>query len=250
MGPASYIWPTHVPHQAPHHSTARSASRWRAAAGSPATTSTPSRSTPTGPSWSGCATSTRSLSRRQSNAPGAPGFRSLDTMLASTDADVVILATPSGLHADQAIQVAAAGRHVMTEKPMATALAGREAHGPRLRQAGVHLFVVKQNRRNATLQLVKRAVEKGRFGRIYMVNINVFWSRPQSYYDSARLAGHLGVRRRRLHEPGEPLRGPARLAHRPGGERPGLHGDPGAEHPGRGYRRRRASGGAPARWAR
>jgi len=55
--------------------------------------------------------------------------------------------------------------------------------------AGVRLFVVKQNRRNPTLQLLKRAVEKGRFGRIYMVNINVFWTRPQSYYDSAAWRG-------------------------------------------------------------
>jgi UDP-N-acetyl-2-amino-2-deoxyglucuronate dehydrogenase len=56
-------------------------------------------------------------------------------------------------------------------------------------EAGVHLFVVKQNRRNPTLQLVKRAVEKKRFGRIYMVTINVFWTRPQSYYDSASWRG-------------------------------------------------------------
>jgi UDP-N-acetyl-2-amino-2-deoxyglucuronate dehydrogenase len=56
-------------------------------------------------------------------------------------------------------------------------------------QAGVHLFVVKQNRRNATLQLLKRAVDKRRFGRIYMVNINVFWTRPQAYYDSAAWRG-------------------------------------------------------------
>jgi UDP-N-acetyl-2-amino-2-deoxyglucuronate dehydrogenase len=77
----------------------------------------------------------------------------------------------------------------MTEKPMAT----RWQDGKRMvhacDQAGVHLFVVKQNRRNPTLQLLKRAVEKGRFGRIYMVNINVFWSRPQSYYDSAPWRG-------------------------------------------------------------
>jgi UDP-N-acetyl-2-amino-2-deoxyglucuronate dehydrogenase len=43
--------------------------------------------------------------------------------------------------------------------------------------------VVKQNRRNATLQLLKRAVEQKRFGRISMVVINVFWTRPQAYYD-------------------------------------------------------------------
>jgi UDP-N-acetyl-2-amino-2-deoxyglucuronate dehydrogenase len=77
----------------------------------------------------------------------------------------------------------------MTEKPMAT----RWRDGKRMvhacDQAGVHLFVVKQNRRNGTLQLLKRAVEKGRFGRIYMVTINVFWSRPQSYYDSAPWRG-------------------------------------------------------------
>jgi len=53
----------------------------------------------------------------------------------------------------------------------------------------VRLFVVKQNRRNRTLQLLKQAVDKARFGRIYMVNVNVFWTRPQSYYDSAAWRG-------------------------------------------------------------
>jgi UDP-N-acetyl-2-amino-2-deoxyglucuronate dehydrogenase len=48
---------------------------------------------------------------------------------------------------------------------------------------------VKQNRRNRTLQLLKQAVSEGRFGRIYMVNVNVFWTRPQSYYDSAEWRG-------------------------------------------------------------
>src|SRR5215212_9176741 len=50
---------------------------------------------------------------------GAPGFRTLEALLAGSEPDIVILSTPSGLHADQAIQVAATGRHVMTEKPMA-----------------------------------------------------------------------------------------------------------------------------------
>jgi UDP-N-acetyl-2-amino-2-deoxyglucuronate dehydrogenase len=53
----------------------------------------------------------------------------------------------------------------------------------------VRLFVVKQNRRNATLQLLKRAVDKKRFGRIYMVNLNVFWTRPPEYYRSAGWRG-------------------------------------------------------------
>jgi predicted dehydrogenase len=43
--------------------------------------------------------------------------------------------------------------------------------------------VVKQNRRNTTLQLLKRAVTEKRFGKIHMVHLNVFWTRPQAYYD-------------------------------------------------------------------
>lgn len=118
-----------------------------------------------------------------------PGFDSLTSLLKSVDVDLVVLCTPSGLHAAQAVEAARAGRHVMTEKPMAT----RWTDGLRMvrecDEAGVRLFVVKQNRRNPTLQLLKRAIEKRRFGRIYMVTINVFWSRPQSYYDSARWRG-------------------------------------------------------------
>jgi UDP-N-acetyl-2-amino-2-deoxyglucuronate dehydrogenase len=120
---------------------------------------------------------------------GARGHDSLTKMLAATKADIVVLATPSGLHPEQAIECAHAGFHVMTEKPMAT----RWQDGIRMVRAcdevPVRLFVVKQNRRNATLQLLKSAVEKKRFGRIYMVNINVFWSRPQEYYDSAAWRG-------------------------------------------------------------
>jgi UDP-N-acetyl-2-amino-2-deoxyglucuronate dehydrogenase len=118
-----------------------------------------------------------------------PGYSSLTDLLESADVDVIALCTPSGLHPEQAIQVARAGKHVMTEKPMAT----RWQDGLRMVRAcddaGVHLFVVKQNRRNATLQLLKQAVDKKRFGRIHMVTINVFWSRPQSYYDGAKWRG-------------------------------------------------------------
>jgi UDP-N-acetyl-2-amino-2-deoxyglucuronate dehydrogenase len=120
---------------------------------------------------------------------GARGHDSLTQMLAATKADIVVLATPSGLHPEQAIECAHGRFHVMTEKPMAT----RWQDGLRMVKAcdevPVRLFVVKQNRRNATLQLAKSAVDKKRFGRIFMVNINVFWSRPQEYYDSAGWRG-------------------------------------------------------------
>lgn len=127
--------------------------------------------------------------RRTAEATGAEPFTSLEEMLRRDGIDAVILATPSGLHAEQGIQVAATGRHVITEKPMAT----RWEDGKRLvhacDQAGVHLLVVKQNRRNATMQLLKGALQRRRFGRVYMVNVNVFWNRPQEYYDSAPWRG-------------------------------------------------------------
>jgi UDP-N-acetyl-2-amino-2-deoxyglucuronate dehydrogenase len=135
-----------------------------------------------------CDIDAEALARAETRT-GAPGFRSLDALLAGTDPDLVILSTPSGLHADQAIQVAGTGRHVMTEKPMATRWQDGKRMVQACDQAGVHLFVVKQNRRNPTLQLVKRAMEKKRFGPIYMVAINVFWTRPQSYYDGAAWRG-------------------------------------------------------------
>lgn len=123
------------------------------------------------------------------NATGSRGHRSLEGLLRDTSADVVVLTTPSGLHSSQAVEVARTGRHVITEKPMAT----RWEDGLRMveacRDAGVRLFVVKQNRQNATLQRVRRAVLEGRFGRIFMVAINVFWTRPQSYYDAAQWRG-------------------------------------------------------------
>jgi len=110
-------------------------------------------------------------------------------MLKTTTADLVILATPSGLHPEQAIQVSQSGRHVMTEKPMATRWRDGVLMVKACDDANVRLFVVKQNRRNATLQLLKRALEQGRFGKIYSVAVNVFWARPQEYYDSAKWRG-------------------------------------------------------------
>jgi UDP-N-acetyl-2-amino-2-deoxyglucuronate dehydrogenase len=120
---------------------------------------------------------------------GAVGYASLTELLAHSDADIVVLATPSGLHPLQAMEAARAGRHVLSEKPMATKLDQGMAMVQACRDAGVKLFVVKQNRLNATVQLVRKAIQQGRFGRIYMSTVNVFWTRPQSYYDAAKWRG-------------------------------------------------------------
>lgn len=135
-----------------------------------------------------CDTDPQALAAAQQRT-GARGFASYAQMLAGSAADCVVLATPSGLHPAQAIEAAQAGKHVMTEKPMATRWADGLAMVKAADDAGVRLFVVKQNRRNRTLQLLRQAITGGRFGRIYMVTVNVFWSRPQSYYDSADWRG-------------------------------------------------------------
>lgn len=131
----------------------------------------------------------RATLKAQTEAYGVPGYVHLPEMLEREELDLVVLCTPSGLHSEQAVTAARQGVHVMTEKPMAT----RWQDGVRMvkacDEAGVHLFVVKQNRRNATLQLLKRAVDEKRFGRIHMVHLNVFWTRPQSYYDQAKWRG-------------------------------------------------------------
>ncbi|WP_312845471.1 Gfo/Idh/MocA family oxidoreductase [Vibrio cholerae] len=118
-----------------------------------------------------------------------PGYLSIDDLLESEKLDLVTLCTPSGLHASQAIKAAHAGVHVITEKPMATKWEDGLAMVKACDEAGVRLFVVKQNRRNSTLQLLKRAVAEKRFGKIHMVHLNVFWTRPQEYYDRAKWSG-------------------------------------------------------------
>lgn len=118
-----------------------------------------------------------------------PGYASLTELLKQSDADVVSLCTPSGIHSQQVIELARSGRHIVTEKPMATRWQDALDMIRACDDAGKYLFVVKQNRFNATLQLLRRALKEGRFGRIYTVAVNVFWSRPQSYYDQARWRG-------------------------------------------------------------
>jgi UDP-N-acetyl-2-amino-2-deoxyglucuronate dehydrogenase len=110
-------------------------------------------------------------------------------MLSNPDIEMISICTPSGLHPEHGIQAAKAGKHVLTEKPMACRLNEADELIAACDQAGVKLFVVLQNRLNPSIQLVRRAFEEGRFGKIYMITSNVFWTRPQDYYDMAPWRG-------------------------------------------------------------
>jgi UDP-N-acetyl-2-amino-2-deoxyglucuronate dehydrogenase len=120
---------------------------------------------------------------------GVPWFTDYAAMLRDAQCDVVAVCTPSGLHSTQGVLAARAGKHVVTEKPMSITLEQADALVQACDDAGVLLFVVKQNRLNATVQLLKRALDKGRFGRIYLANTTVRWQRPQEYYDAAPWRG-------------------------------------------------------------
>lgn len=118
-----------------------------------------------------------------------PSFRTLEEMFAAVPCDAVAICTPSGLHPPQGIAAARAGKHVISEKPMAISLEGADSLVQACDAADVHLFVVKQNRLNPAVQLLRRAMDKGRFGRLYLANTTVRWARPQEYYDSAPWRG-------------------------------------------------------------
>jgi UDP-N-acetyl-2-amino-2-deoxyglucuronate dehydrogenase len=120
---------------------------------------------------------------------GVPWFINYDTMLATVPCDIVSIATPSGMHPAHGVVAARAGKHVVSEKPMAISLSAADELVAACDKAGVNLFVVKQNRLNPSVQLLRRAIDKGRFGRIFMVNATVRWARPQEYYDQAPWRG-------------------------------------------------------------
>jgi predicted dehydrogenase len=108
----------------------------------------------------------------------------IEELLTRPDMDAVALCTPSGLHSDQAVQAARAGKHVITEKPMAINLEGADRMIRACHEAGVTLSVIFQSRFNRDAVRLKRAVEAGLFGRLVLANVLVHWYRSQEYYDA------------------------------------------------------------------
>lgn len=119
-----------------------------------------------------------------------PYFTDIETMLEKVPSiELVSLCTPSGLHPAHSMICSAHQKHVMTEKPMGCRVSEAIAMIEAAKQKDKRLFVVKQNRLNPTVQALKAAIEAGDFGKIYLAHINVFWTRPQAYYDQAAWRG-------------------------------------------------------------
>ncbi len=111
------------------------------------------------------------------------------TMLENEAIDAILICTPSGMHPEMGIQAAERKINVITEKPMAIDLVSADKLVKACDKNRVKLFVVKQNRLNPSIQLLKKAIDKGRFGRLFSANITVRWTRPQNYYDLASWRG-------------------------------------------------------------
>lgn len=131
---------------------------------------------------------------RAASAPYAekyrvPSFERIDDLLAAPGVDVVCVLTPSGMHAQHALAAAGAGKHVVVEKPMALRLEDADAMIAACDEAGVKLFVIKQNRFNVPVVKAREALEAGRFGKLVLGTVRVRWCRDQQYYDQAPWRG-------------------------------------------------------------
>ena len=118
-----------------------------------------------------------------SRAFGARPYYSIESLLASEPGlDVVSICTPNGLHAHHSILALKAGCHVLCEKPLSISVSDAREMIEAAQQSAKMLFVVKQNRFNPPVQVVKQWLTDGTLGRIHSFQVNGFWNRPREYY--------------------------------------------------------------------
>ncbi|MDO5718290.1 MAG: Gfo/Idh/MocA family oxidoreductase [Tissierellia bacterium] len=110
-------------------------------------------------------------------------------MLADEDLDAVVIATESGYHGKQAIDILNSGHHVIIEKPMALDLKEIDEINRISDETGLKVCVSHQNRFNRPIQKLKRALNDGRFGKIINGTARILWTRDQNYYDMAPWRG-------------------------------------------------------------
>jgi UDP-N-acetyl-2-amino-2-deoxyglucuronate dehydrogenase len=112
-----------------------------------------------------------------------PFFSSIDEMLTKvTDADVISICTPNGLHAEHSIKSLEHLKHVVCEKPMAITKADCEKVIYKALQVHRNVFGVMQNRYSPPSAWLKQVVDQKLLGDIYMVQLNCFWNRDDRYY--------------------------------------------------------------------
>jgi UDP-N-acetyl-2-amino-2-deoxyglucuronate dehydrogenase len=113
-------------------------------------------------------------------------YYSIEALLNGEPAlDVITICTPNGLHAEHSIKALQAGFHVLCEKPMALNTRDCELMIRAADKAGKRLFIIKQNRYNPPVIAVKKALDEGRLGKVYSIQLNCFWNRRKDYYSNS-----------------------------------------------------------------
>lgn len=120
---------------------------------------------------------------------GVEAVTSLQKVLGRDDVDAVTICTPSGMHAEQAVAVLDAGKHVVIEKPLDINLAQARKVLQAEQRSGRTAMVVSQRRHARANQLVHEAARSGRFGRLTSATASMSWWRSQGYYDSGDWRG-------------------------------------------------------------
>lgn len=131
------------------------------------------------------------LAKKYGEKYKVPWFTDMHQMMKEMEnqIDVVSILTESGNHAQHTIEIAAYGKHIVVEKPMALTLDSADAMIRACDEAGVKMFVVKQNRYNLPVQKLRESLENNRFGKLVMGTVRVRWCRPQEYYDQDEWRG-------------------------------------------------------------
>ena len=114
----------------------------------------------------------------------------LDSLLADDDLDAVLIATPDKLHVSQCVAAARAGKHVLTEKPMATEMADAEAMVEACDKAGVTLAVAYHLRWHAGHRQLAAAVHAGRLG--VLRHMRVQWTSLAPSDENWRASSEVG----------------------------------------------------------
>ncbi|MCC6884820.1 MAG: Gfo/Idh/MocA family oxidoreductase [Verrucomicrobiales bacterium] len=120
---------------------------------------------------------------------GCRAYTDLDAFLADPKLEIVTIATPSGAHLEPALAAAAAGKHIIVEKPIEVTPERIDQMIDACRKAGVTLSGIFNRRFHPAVAAMKKAVDQGRFGRLSLCDAYVKWFRTQEYYDSGAWRG-------------------------------------------------------------
>ena len=112
-----------------------------------------------------------------------PFFTSIKELFdAGIEIDIINICTPNYLHAEQSLLALKGNCHVVVEKPLALSKQDAERVIHESLKVNKRVFCVMQNRYSPPSQWLKKIIDEGRLGEIYMVNINCFWNRDNDYY--------------------------------------------------------------------